>query len=80
MPSKSTKKYERFLLLKGRLTKFYIMGLLYAYFEVDKQIPIKCYFIYYLNETTIYSYLLIFLGFLTFSDFITFLVNSSGLV
>ena len=53
MPSYSTKKYERFL-LKGGLTKFYIMGLLSAYFEVDKQIPIKCYFIYYLNETTIY--------------------------
>ena len=44
----SKKKYERVL------TKFYVMGLLSAYFEVDKQIPIKCYFIYYLNETTIY--------------------------
>ena len=35
----SKKKYERFL-LKGGLTKFYIMGLSSAYFMVDKQIPI----------------------------------------
>ena len=54
------------------------MGLSSAYFIVDKQIPIKCYFIYYLNETTIFF--TCFLSFLTFSVFITFLVNSSGLV
>ena len=51
MPSKSTKKIRA---LPFGLTKFYIMGLLSAYFAVDKQIPIKCYFIYYLDETTIY--------------------------
>ena len=44
MPTLLAKKYERIL------TKFYVMGLLFAYFEVDKQIPIKCYFIYAYNK------------------------------
>ena len=46
-------KYER--IQPRREAKFYIMGLLSAYWLVGKQIPIKCYFIYYLNETTIYD-------------------------
>ena len=51
---------EKIRTLPCGFTKFYVMGLLSAYFVVDKQIPIKCYFTYYLHETTIY-FLLVFL-------------------
>ena len=58
MPSKKAKKTN--LKHESISTKFYVMCLSSAYFLADKQIPIKCYFIYYLNETTIY-FLLLFL-------------------